>query len=238
MAAKEGMAGMSFTNAHPSIAPTFEIKPLLGTNPIAFSAPTDEEFPFTFDAATSIAPHGKIEVAERTGRAIPKGWVIRSDETLPTDSSQLLEEMNKGTAALLPLGGSGELMGRHKGYRLATVVEILSAAFQNGAFLSQLDDLDKDGNPHPSRIGHFSLGINVEHFLPLDRFRKTARSIVRELRVCGSAPDNKRIYTAGEKAHDSALRAMQEGVKVGPNLRKALKSLCAELNLTTQNLGF
>ena len=42
MAAKEGMVGMSFTNAHPSIAPTFGVKPLLGTNPIAFSAPTDE----------------------------------------------------------------------------------------------------------------------------------------------------------------------------------------------------
>jgi L-2-hydroxycarboxylate dehydrogenase (NAD+) len=238
MAAKEGMAGMSFTNAHPSIAPTFGVKPLLGTNPIAFSAPTDEEFPFTFDAATSIAPRGKIEVAERTGRPIPKGWVIRSDGTLPTDSSQLLEEMNKGTAALLPLGGSGELMGGHKGYGLATVVEILSAAFQDGAFLSQLDDADKDGNPHPSRIGHFFLAINIENFLPLNRFRKTAGSIVRELRACGSAPDNKRIYTAGEKAHDSALRAMQEGVKVGPNLQKALKALCAELNLTTQNLGF
>ena len=78
---------MSFTNAHPSIAPTFGVKPLLGTNPIAFSAPTDEEFPFTFDAATSIAPRGKIEIAERTGRPIPKGWVIKADGSLATDST-------------------------------------------------------------------------------------------------------------------------------------------------------
>jgi L-2-hydroxycarboxylate dehydrogenase (NAD+) len=236
MAAREGMVGMSFTNAHPSIAPTFGVKPLLGTNPIAFSAPTDEEFPFTFDAATSIAPRGKIEIAERTGKPIPKGWVIKSDGSLATDSSHLIEAMNKGEAALLPIGGSGELMGGHKGYGLATMVEILSAAFQDGAFLSELDDTDKTGNPHPSRIGHFFLAINIEHFLPLDRFRKTAGGIVRELR--DSRKGDKRIYTAGEKAHENAAQAMQEGVKVGPNLQKALSALRTELNITGHDLGF
>jgi len=44
MAAKEGLVGLSVTNAHPSIAPTFGIKPMLGTNPIAVAVPTDEPF--------------------------------------------------------------------------------------------------------------------------------------------------------------------------------------------------
>jgi L-2-hydroxycarboxylate dehydrogenase (NAD+) len=72
MAAKEGMVGMSFTNAHPSTAPTFGVHPMLGTNPIAFCAPTDEAFPFSFDAATSIAPRGEIEIAARANKPIPK----------------------------------------------------------------------------------------------------------------------------------------------------------------------
>jgi LDH2 family malate/lactate/ureidoglycolate dehydrogenase len=38
MAVGEGMVGVSLTNAHPSIAPTFGLQPMLGTNPIA-SAP-------------------------------------------------------------------------------------------------------------------------------------------------------------------------------------------------------
>ena len=123
---------------------------------------------------------GKIEIAERTGRSIPKGWVIKEDGSLATNSTNLLKEMNEGKAALLPLGGSGELMGGHKGYGLATIVEILSAAFQDGAYLSELDDKDKQGNPHPSRIGHFFLAINIENFVPLDHFRKTAEAF------CGS----------------------------------------------------
>ena len=67
MAIENGMIGMSFTNARPSVSPTFSTQPKLGTNPIAFGAPTDEEFPFLFDAATSITQRGKIEVLEPGG---------------------------------------------------------------------------------------------------------------------------------------------------------------------------
>ncbi len=35
MAVREGLVGISFTNGHPSQAPTFGVKPMLGTNPIA-----------------------------------------------------------------------------------------------------------------------------------------------------------------------------------------------------------
>jgi L-2-hydroxycarboxylate dehydrogenase (NAD+) len=237
MAVRAGMAGMSFTNAHPSIAPTFGVEPMLGTNPIAFSAPTDEDFTFTFDAATSIAPRGKIEIAERAGKSIPVGWVIRQDGSLATDSGHLIEEMDKGEAALLPLGGSGELMGGHKGYGLATMVEILSAAFQDGAYLSELNDIDKDGKLHPSRIGHFFLAINIEHFVPVERFRKTVGGIVRELREYGRALGDHKIYTAGEKAHENAVLARRAGVKIPPGVQKMLQTLCSELDMPC-DLGF
>jgi LDH2 family malate/lactate/ureidoglycolate dehydrogenase len=238
MAAKEGMVGMSFTNAHPSIAPTFGVEPMLGTNPIAFSAPTDEEFEFTFDAATSIAPRGKIEIAARAGKPIPAGWVIKSDGSLATDSSDLIEKMNKNEAALLPLGGSGELMGGHKGYGLATIVEILSASFQDGAFLSELHDHDKQGNLHFLRIGHFFLAINVENFLPLERFQQTTGSIARELRDSKKAPGEKKIYSAGEKSFHNTARVKREGVEIPPGVQKALNALREELNITGHDLGF
>jgi L-2-hydroxycarboxylate dehydrogenase (NAD+) len=237
MAVRAGMVGMSFTNAHPSIAPTFGVEPMLGTNPIAFSAPTDEDFTFTFDAATSIAPRGKLEIAERAGKQIPVGWVIKQDGSLATDSTHLLEDMEKGEAALLPLGGSGELMGGHKGYGLATMVEILSSAFQDGAYLSELHDKDKDGNPHPSRIGHFFLAMNIESFVPLDHFRKTVGGIVGELREYGNAIGNHKIYTAGEKAHNNAVLARRAGIKIPPGVQNMLQALSMELGIDC-DLGF
>ena len=49
MAEQEGMIGITGTNARPSIAPTFGVENMLGTNPLTFVMPTDEDFPFFLD---------------------------------------------------------------------------------------------------------------------------------------------------------------------------------------------
>ena len=46
MAEKEGCIGITGTNARPSIAPTYGVEPMMGTNPLVFGMPTDESFPF------------------------------------------------------------------------------------------------------------------------------------------------------------------------------------------------
>jgi L-2-hydroxycarboxylate dehydrogenase (NAD+) len=238
MAVKEGLVGLSVTNAHPSIAPTFGVKPMLGTNPIAVAAPTDEPFPFMFDAATSVAPRGKIEIAARANKPIPEGWVIGADGKSATDSSNMIKQMNEGTVALLPVGGMGELMGGHKGYGLATMVEIFSAAFQNGTFLWGLTDTDAEGKPQFLRIGHFFLAIDIEHFIPLDAFKQITGSMMRELRSAPRTPDQPRIFTAGEKEYYNTQRVQAEGVEITPGVQKALNALRQELKLTGHELGF
>ena len=97
---------------------------MLGTNPIAVAAPTDEPVPFMFDAVTSVAPRSKIEIAARANKPIPEGWVIGQDGESAMDSNRMIKQMNDGLVALSPVGGMGELMGGHKGYGLATMVEI------------------------------------------------------------------------------------------------------------------
>ena len=238
MAVKEGQVGLSVTNAHPSTSPTFGTRPMLGTNPIAVAAPTDEPFPFMYDAATSIVPRGRIEVAARAGKRIPAGWVIGQDGNPVTDTSNLIKEMNEGSAAILPVGGMGELMGGHKGYSLAAFVEIFSAAFQNGTYLWGLTDTDADGNPQFLRIGHFFLAIDVEHFIPLADFKKITGNMMRELRSSPVAPGQTRIYTAGEKEYYNTQKVMQEGVEITPGVQKALHSLQEEFKLFEYTLGF
>jgi LDH2 family malate/lactate/ureidoglycolate dehydrogenase len=191
-----------------------------------------------YDAATSIVPRGKIEVAARANKPLPEGWVINQDGVSATDSSSIIEEMNLGKAALLPIGGVGELLGGHKGYGLATMVEIFSAAFQNGTYLWGLTDTDEEGNPQFLRIGHFFLAINVENFIPLDNFKKITGNIMRELRSATKAPGQPRVYTAGEKEYYHALRVQTEGVEIAPGVQKALRALRQELNLSEHDLDF
>ena len=238
MAVKAGLVGLSFTNAHPSTAPTFGVKPMLGTNPIAVGVPTDEPFPYLFDAATSIAPRGKIEVAARAGKQIPEGWVIGQDGNSETDTNDMIKRMNEGDVALLPVGGMGEIMGGHKGYGLATMVEIFSAAFQNGTYLWGLTDTDEQGNPQFLRIGHFFMAIDVEHFIPPAKFRKITGNIMRELRSSTVTPGQPRIYTAGEKEYYHAQQVREKGVEIAPGVQKALLALCRDLNMSEESLGF
>ena len=96
MAEKAGMIGISGTNARPSVAPTFGVEPMTGTNPLTFTMPTDEEFPFNFDCATSIVQNGKIEYYERSGKPTPAGLVVTKDGSTMTESGEILKEMRKG----------------------------------------------------------------------------------------------------------------------------------------------
>lgn len=237
MAVRAGMVGISVTNAHPSIAPTFGVQPMLGTNPIAVAAPTDEPFPFMFDAATSITPRGRIEVLARAGKPIPEGWVIRQDGTSATNSETLIADLAAETAALLPLGGIGELMAGYKGYGLATIVEIFSAAFQDGTYLSGLVDFDASGKPQFLRIGHFFMAIDIEHFAPLPVFKRITGGIMRELRASRHAPAEPRIYTAGEKEHENTLRVQREGVLIPPKVQADLKELARLVGVSTAGTG-
>ena len=199
MATKEGMIGVTGTNARPSIAPTFGVENMLGTNPLTFGIPTDEEFPFVIDCATSVSQRGKIESYGRAGKQLPPGWVIGRDGSTRTDTEQVLIDLTKGQAALAPLGGIGEDGAGYKGYGWATVVEILSAALQDGSFLKDLNGFDEDGKKIPYPLGHFFIAINPALFLGVDLFKRIAGTICRDLRKSEVAPGEERIYTAGEK---------------------------------------
>jgi LDH2 family malate/lactate/ureidoglycolate dehydrogenase len=238
MAIEAGMIGMSFTNARPSVAPTFSGQPKLGTNPIAFGAPTDEPFPFLYDAATSTTQRGKIEVLHRKDNAdaYPE-WVTSSDGEPLTNPEIILNKLVDRKAALLPLGGKLEASGSHKGYGLSTIVEILSSALQSGAFLSALSGLTPDGKETRFRVGHFFMVMNIENFLPLEEFKHNIGELLRELRAADKLPGCDRIYTAGEKEYYIEKEIRKNGVKVNDNLKKDLQHIKDVLNITELDLS-
>jgi LDH2 family malate/lactate/ureidoglycolate dehydrogenase len=238
MATRAGMIGITGTNARPSIAPTFGIENMLGTNPLTVGMPTDEDFPFVLDCATSVSQRGKIELYERLGKALPPGWVINRDGNTETDPAKALEGLTKGTSALAPLGGLGEDTAGYKGYGYATVVEILSAALQQGPFLSALNGLDANGKKIPYHLGHFFIAIDISAFVELDKFKKTTGDILRELRASAKAPSQQRIYTAGEKEYLAWLARKETGVPLNESLKKTIRSLKEEYKLDMYHFDF
>jgi LDH2 family malate/lactate/ureidoglycolate dehydrogenase len=238
MASKAGCVGISGTNARPSIAPTFGVENMLGTNPLTFGIPTDDPFDFSLDCATSIIQRGRIETFARKDMPAPPGMVITEDGSTLTDSKKILTALIEGKAALTPLGGIGEEFGGYKGFGYATVVEILSAALQDGIFLKQLNGIDADGKKHPYHVGHFFIAIDVEAFIPLVAFRKIAGDILRSLRNSKKAPGQDHIYTAGEKEYLVRLERKDKGVPVNDSVQKELLAVRDELGLTKYRFPF
>ena len=237
MASEAGMIGITGTNARPSVAPTFGTENMLGTNALTFGMPTDEKFPFLLDCATSVTQRGKIEVYAKLGRKMPKGWVINHKGEARTDSRAVLNELVAGAAALVPLGGIGEELSGYKGYGYSTVVEILSAALQQGAYMKMLLGM-KNGKKVPYHLGHFFLAINIEAFTALRSFKKITGNILRELRASKKMPGAARIYTAGEKEHLALLYRKNKGVPLNRETQREILAMQTELGLKNYKFRF
>ena len=231
MAEKAGMIGISGTNARPSVAPTFGVEPMMGTNPLTFTMPTDEEFPFNLDCATSTIQNGKIEFYERLGKPTPAGLIVTKDGDTMTESGEILRQMRAGNCALVALGGLGEETGGYKGYGFTTAVEILSAALSGGPHTKALSGKDENGNNKMYHLGHFFFVINPEFFMGLDTFRQTSGDICRALRNSTKAPGAERIYTAGEKEWLVWQERKDKGVPVDASIQKEFMALRDECGL-------
>lgn len=236
MATKENMICLTGTNARPSIAPTFGVENMLGTNPLTVGFPTNDPFPFVLDCATSITQRGKIEYWARNDKDTPLGAVIDRDGNPLIDSKQILKDLVNKEAALTPLGGVGEELGGHKGYGYATIVEILSSSLQAGNFLRAISGLDQDGNKIPYNLGHFFIVIDPEAFLGIESFKETTTNILNDLRTSKLARGQSKIYTAGEKEYLVRLQREKEGIPIPEALEKEIKELGKTYNIDTEYL--
>ncbi len=233
MAAKAGCIGMTGTNARPSVAPTFGVEGMFGTNPLTIGIPTDEDFDFVIDCATSITQNGKIEYYERIGEDVHPGTVIDIDgNPVEGDSGVALKKIRQGTAALTTLGGIGEALGGYKGYGYAMVVELLSSVLQDGNYGKALDGKGPNGELVPYHLGHFFIAIDTNHFLGEELTRKKAGEIIRSVRASKKAPGQDHIYTAGEKEWNVWLSRKDSGVPINEAVQKEISKVRDDLGLS------
>ena len=149
MAAEQGLIGMSMTNTEAIMVPTFGREAMLGTNPIAFSMPADP-IPFTFDAATTVVPRGKLEVYAKRDGAIKDGWALDENGHPSNDAPRVLGNIiHKTGGGILPLGGAGEETSGYKGYGFGMLCEICTGIFSGG---------------NHSKIGIAVIFQSAEHF--------------------------------------------------------------------------
>jgi LDH2 family malate/lactate/ureidoglycolate dehydrogenase len=89
----------------------------------------------------------------------------------------------------------------------------------------------KDGKKIPYSVGHFFIVIDINAFTDPEDFKKTTGDILRELRASKKMPGQERIYTAGEKEHDTWLFRKDKGVPFNEELLEEFRGLCKSYDL-------
>jgi LDH2 family malate/lactate/ureidoglycolate dehydrogenase len=202
-----------------------------GHEPLTIGLPTDEEFDFLLDGATSITQRGRIEYYQRLGLPTPAGTVVDQEGNIMTDSAAILKGLSDGTAALTAIGGAGEELGGYKGYGFAAAVEILSAAFTASGFMRALTGM-RDGKKCPSIWDTTSSPSTPP---PLTVRRASGRPPATSAGNC-APPRRRRATTASIRRGRRKWLAWQErkdkGVAINASVQKELLSIRDELGLS------
>ena len=227
-AVKNDMIGFAMTNASPLVAPTFTTERLLGTNPMCYGFPAGKYPPVIVDMATSAAANGKLEIAQRSGKPVPDGWVQSKSGESTTDPHAL-----KSGGSLLPLGSDRD-HGSHKGFGLSATVDILSAVLSGAnygpwvpPFVSFLDPLP---NLPGLGIGHFVGAMRVDGFRPVDDFKNHMDNWIERFKSAKPINESQPLVIPGEPELEAEADRKVNGIPL-------VSSVVDDLNEMASTLG-
>ncbi len=199
LGSKAEMIGLAITNSFPMMAPVGGKEKVIGNNPFAISVPRSQDFPITYDVATSTVAYGKVMVAQRAGKKIPLGWAL-DNEGNPTENPDDLILRN----------GSLTPFEKHKGYGLAFVLEILAGVLTGASFGRQIHsmfDLKETAG-----LGHFMMAIDIEHFMEIGNFYERLEQFIQCIKTSKRASGAEEILIPGEVEHRNKTLNMEKGL--------------------------
>jgi LDH2 family malate/lactate/ureidoglycolate dehydrogenase len=209
-AIERDLIGWAMTNTTKLVAPLWGAERMLGTNPIAIAFPGNKEPPIVIDMATSAVAYGKIEMALRKNEPVPKGWIVDKEGRDTTDARDMIDG-----GAQLPLGSERE-MGGHKGYALASMVDILSAVL-SGANWGPFAPPFALRQEIPARrvgkgIGHFFGAIEIDGFIDKNEFKRQIDDWIRVFRSTKPAPGTNGPLIPGDPEREAEAIRSKEGI--------------------------
>jgi len=220
MAAKAGCIGLLFTNASPAMAPWGAKEKRVGTNPWSIAAPAGRFQPMMLDIANTVVARGKLYAAKQQGKLIPDGWALGPDGS-PTN-----DPLTGIAGTILPLAG-------HKGYAIATMVDVLSGVLSGSSFLSNVvGPYEPDGK---SGVGHFAIALHIEAFRSLKEFNSDMEELIESIKETPKAPEVDEIYYPGELEAITENQHRQYGVPVPEKTVRELNSEAKKLGIALLN---
>ena len=215
-AVEHGMIGLSMTIGGLQVLPTFGSKPMVGLNPIAVAVGAGDEAPFVFDASMSSVAGNKIRIARRLGATVAPGWIADVDGNPILEESSVPDEFH-----MLPTGGTRE-GGSHKGYGLASMVDMLCGLLAG----------DPPGFMRaPGDVGHHFVAYRIDAFCDPDEFSEHMATFMRGLMESPPAPGHERVLYAGLKEHETEADRRANGIPYHPDVVDYFRRTADELGV-------
>jgi LDH2 family malate/lactate/ureidoglycolate dehydrogenase len=223
-AAAQDQLGFCTTNGPAVMAPWGGREARLGSNPVSYAIPAGEAPPIVLDMACTAALRETFRARSESGMTIPLGWALDSSGDPTTDPEDAL------AGAVLPLG-------EHKGYGLAVVNEVLSAALTGALFSFEIasrvgGQFGLGGSVQESwGCGHLLGAFDLGKILAIEEFKQRIDHLVASLKSAGGDADASRVYLPGEMEHYRRLERLVDGIPVPDDTWTALGSLASELGI-------
>ena len=208
-AVKKNLIVFCFTNAPPAIAPHGARKSLFGTNPICFGTPTSSKVPFILDTSVSVINRGKIRVAARNGKKIPKGVALDKFGKPTTDAKKALAGVQ------LPIAG-------FRGSGLAWMVDILSGVFTGGNHGGKVKDPFDDFSG-PQNIGHLFFVMKPNLFV--GNYSERIKVNIKRIKRLPKIKDVKEILYPGQSKQKRYKKNLNKKINIPSNVAEDLKKL-------------
>ena len=217
MATEQGLIGMGAASVGSATTTLYGgMKPITGTNPMAFGIPTRNGEPIILDFATASMSMGEIQKRVAKGETIPDG-VILDGEGNPTNDFKTFRGPPRGV--FLPFGG-------YKGSGLALVTEILGGLLSgNGAGKNWWDKGGHGVN------GVFLQAFAVEEFQPLANFYDRVDELIAFIKSTMCAPGFNEILLPGEISRRRETKQRSDGVEIDVATWEQLSQLASELGV-------
>jgi len=197
------------TVAGPMTAPHGGSAPVLGTNPVSFSIPNPGGDPVTLDFATSTIAAGKIKVAKARHEQLPPDAILDKHGRPSTDPQAYFD------------GGCLQPFGKHKGYALAVVAELLSGPLAGADRFPGVT----------TRSGIFIFAVDAAVFRPLAGYEKALAKTLGRIKAVPPAPGFEEVLLPGEPEARARARRERDGIPIPEDTWQAVCNVGAELGV-------
>ncbi|MEJ0072398.1 MAG: Ldh family oxidoreductase [Pseudomonadota bacterium] len=225
MAPKQGLIGLVTSASRTiSVVPTRAAVPVLGTNPIAFAAPTQRNRAFLLDMATATVAVNKLKVYDLNGKPLPSGWVLDEAGQPIRDAALALDYIrNRDVGGLTPIGGTAE-MSSHKGYGLGMVAHILGGVLAGASFSPIRVKTQKPSDP--DNLGHFFLALDPKAFRAEGAFEDDLDAAIDVLHATPPADPAAPVLVPGDPEAATRAARLRDGIPIPDSLAAKLRDVC------------